>query len=203
MYGIQVRTRKYQLKRRAERHAETRRRIIEATAELHRTLGPAHTSILAIAKRAGVERPTVYRHFPTVEALFTACTAHHWANNPLPDPEAWLAIESPTARLQQALREYYAYYMQHEVMLWNVQRDLHDHPEFRRFGAHRLRHIERAMEVLTAVWPTSGENHLLKAAIAHSIDFFAWRSLHQQGLTDDEIVQLMIGFMHSAVHHNA
>ena len=195
--------RKYQLKRRAERHEETRRRIIEATAELHRTIGPAQTSISAIAKRAGVERPTVYRHFPTTETLFAACTAHHWANNPLPDHEAWLEIESPTARLQQALQEHYAYYTRHEAMLWNVQRDLYDHPELRRFGAHRMRHRQRATQVLTAIWSARGENRLLTAAIAHSIDFFAWRSLHQLGLSDDEIIALMIGMVQSAVHNGA
>ena len=85
--------RTYRLKRRAERQNETRERIVEAAVDLHTTLGPARTSILAIAERAGVERPTVYRHFPTTESLLTACTAHHWAQQPAPDPEPSLGLK--------------------------------------------------------------------------------------------------------------
>jgi AcrR family transcriptional regulator len=200
---MRVMARKYQLNRRAERHEETHRRIIEATAELHSTMGPAHTSVLAIARRAGVERPTVYRHFPTTEALFAACTAHHWANNPLPDPEIWLGIPNATERLQQALRDHYAYYARHEAMLWNVQRDLYDNPELRRFGGYRISHRQRAIEILAGAWSVKGESHrLLRAAIAHAVDFFAWRSLHQLGLLDEEVITLMINMALGAVDNS-
>src|SRR5438552_15155801 len=77
--------RKYQLKRRAERQEETRQRIVEATIALHQTVGGAGATISAIAARAGVERPTVYRHFPDERALLTACTGHYLALNPPPD----------------------------------------------------------------------------------------------------------------------
>ena len=52
--------RKYEMKRRAERQEETRQRITEATVELHEALGPAKTTISAIAEKAGVQRLTVY-----------------------------------------------------------------------------------------------------------------------------------------------
>jgi AcrR family transcriptional regulator len=186
--------RKYRLKRRAERQEETRLRIVEATVDLHCTIGPARTSILAIAERARVERPTVYRHFPTLDSLFTACSSHLWSKNPPPDPELWLEIEDPEARLRRGLGELYAFYSRHESSLWNILRDLEDMPELRKFAAHRVKHRERVREVLASAWNHRGRRrHLVLAAIGHAIDFFAWRSLRRQQLTDKEIIELMIG----------
>src|SRR6476646_9149441 len=84
--------RPYTMRRRAELEEETRRRITESAVELHEELGPAQTSISAIADRAGVRRSTVYRHFPDEDALFAACSAHWRAANPPPDPSLWSAI---------------------------------------------------------------------------------------------------------------
>ena len=103
-------TRKYVLKRRAERKADTRRRIVEATVELHSSEGPARTTISAIAERAGVERHTVYAHFPDERALFDACTAHWASLHPSPDPTPWLAIEDRERRLRGALHGVYGWY---------------------------------------------------------------------------------------------
>src|SRR5918992_694895 len=99
------RGRKLKLKRRAERMEETRRRIVEATVALHTTVGPARTSISAIAERAGVQRLTVYRHFPDEQSLFRACTSHGLAADLPPDPAAWRHIADPEARLRTALAE--------------------------------------------------------------------------------------------------
>src|SRR3954469_20083307 len=85
-------TRKYELKKRAERQAETRRRIVEATEELHRTVGPARTTISEIAERAGVQRLTVYNHFPEERELFAACSAHFMAEVPPPSPRDWVPV---------------------------------------------------------------------------------------------------------------
>jgi AcrR family transcriptional regulator len=189
--------RHYRLKRRAKRQDETRQRIVEAAVELHTTLGPRRTSILAIAERAGVERPTVYRHFPTTEALFTACSSHDWAENPPPDPEPWLQIESPEARLRHALGELYAYYSARETALWSILRDLEDTPELRRFGANHVRHHERMLEVLATGW-RDHNNPKFRAALGHATDFFAWRSLHRHGLSSDQAADLMVALARSA-----
>jgi Bacterial regulatory proteins, tetR family len=53
--------------------AATRQRITEVAIELHGTVGPARTTLSAVAKQAGVQRHTVYRHFPTEADLFDAC----------------------------------------------------------------------------------------------------------------------------------
>src|SRR3712207_979644 len=110
-------SRPYTLRRRAQAHAETRRRIVEATVDLHATVGPARTTISAIAERAGVERLTVYRRFPDERPLLEACSGHWLAAHPPPDPAAWASLEDPPARLARALDELYAYYDRTEPML--------------------------------------------------------------------------------------
>src|SRR4051812_49437086 len=95
--------RTYQKKRRAEQQAEPRQRIVEAMVELHREVGPARTTISAIAERAGVERLTVYRHFPDERSMFEACTTHYATEVPGPDPAAWAGIDVPTERIRAAL----------------------------------------------------------------------------------------------------
>src|SRR5688572_2000552 len=102
--------RKYELKQRAERLEDTRRRIVEATVDLHRSVGPASTRISEIARRAGVQRVTVYNHFPDDSSLLTACSAHWRALHPAPDPGRWRAEEDVAARLRLGIRELYAWY---------------------------------------------------------------------------------------------
>src|SRR5204863_5240114 len=115
--------RPYRMKRRAELEEQTRRRITESAVALHEELGPAQTSISAIAEHAGVRRSTVYRHFPDEDALFDACSAHWRAANPPPDPRVWAAIEDPAARTERALRELYAFYARTEPMYTSLLRD--------------------------------------------------------------------------------
>jgi AcrR family transcriptional regulator len=190
--------RKYKLKRRAVRQEETRRRIVDAAIDLHGTIGPARTSIAALAERADVERPTVYRHFPTPESLLQACSSQHWAEYPPPDPELWLAINDPEVRISKGLGELYAYYAVHEVRIWVILRDLEEMPELRPFAAQRIAHRQRVRDVLLGAWPDRGlRRKLLIAAVSHAVDFFAWRSLHRQGLTDAEIIELMLGLVRS------
>jgi hypothetical protein len=59
--------RKYEMKKRAERQRETRRKIVEATVELHRTRGPAHTTVSEIAKRRGGEQADRLQPLPQLD----------------------------------------------------------------------------------------------------------------------------------------
>jgi len=184
--------RRYKLKRRAQQQRDTRRRIVEATIELHSKFGPMRTSILAIAERAGVERPTVYRHFPTTDELFATCSDHYWKRHPLPDPDSWRGIGDPVIRLRHGLKQLYAYYRQHELTLWNVLRDLEDHPELRRFARHPIERLQQSAEVLSTGWRRRGQAPAwLQAGLGHATDFFAWRSLRRQGLSDGKVVEFM------------
>ena len=86
---------KYELKARAESQQATRDRIAAAAASLHEEVGIAQTTVADIARRAGVQRLTVYNHFPDLAALLPACTAHYRAEHPVPDLTAALALERP------------------------------------------------------------------------------------------------------------
>jgi AcrR family transcriptional regulator len=182
--------RSYQLKRRAERQSETRQRIIEATIELHQTIGPAQTTISEIAERAQVGRVTVYRHFPDEATLSRACSGQYFERHPFPDPERWQKIADPAERLQTGLRETYAYHRTTEAMISHAVADARDHPVMAPYHAH----WQHAADILTAPWRTRGSRRtMLHAAIALALSFDTWRTLTQeQGLSDDRAIALML-----------
>ena len=100
-------TRRYRKRLRAEQEQQTRQAITEAAVRLHGTLGPARTTVSAIAEEAGVQRATVYRHFPDEPSLFQACSGHYMAMHPPPDPTRWMEIADPAERLREALADVY------------------------------------------------------------------------------------------------
>jgi AcrR family transcriptional regulator len=181
--------REYKLRRRAEKQDETRRRIVEATIELHQTIGSG-ASFSQVAERAGVGRVTVYRHFPDELALWRACSGHYLEQNPLPDPDAWRALADPTERLRTGLRETYAYHRANEAMFARALADVSDHPVMAPYHEH----WRRAAEVLVEPWPARRRQRtLLRAGIGLALSFDTWRSLaREQGLSDDEAVELML-----------
>ena len=185
--------RPYRMTRRAELEEQTRRRITESTVELHEQLGPARTSISAVAERAGVRRSTVYRHFPDEAALFAACSSHWRAANPPPDPRNWAAIDDPGARTDAALSDLYAFYRRTQGMYTSLLRDEPVLPIVQRLlrGFHDyLRTIE---DILMAGRGLRGQAaSRTRAAIGHAVAFSTWRSLtHDQGLSDADAVRLM------------
>ena len=186
--------RKYELQRRAERQEETRRRIAAATAALHEEVGPARTTISAIAARAGVERLTVYRHFPEERELLRACQQHYLTAHPPPDPAPWAAIADPAERLHAALRALYAYYRETEAMTANVLRDLPAVPALAEVAADLPRFYAAVRAMLAAGWDMPDKGHaLVLAALGHALDFETWRSLaRRQGLTDEQAVEVMV-----------
>lgn len=185
--------RKYELGRRAERQAETRRRIVEATAALHQEVGPAKTTISAIAKRAGVERLTVYRHFPEERELLRACQEHFLTSHPIPDPTPWSRIDDPPARLRSALVALYAYYRATEAMTANVLRDAPSLPALGDLLEGLPRYLTGVRDLLLRGWNVrEGDRALLEAAAGHALDFETWRSLtRRQELTDDRAAEMM------------
>jgi AcrR family transcriptional regulator len=187
-------TRKYELKQRAESREATRARIVSATVELHEAVGPGRTTISAIAERAGVQRLTVYRHFPEERLLFEACSGHWAAQNPVPDLSVWEAVGQPEERLHLALNEIYAYYRRTEGMTGNLLRDLPTSPVLREVAEPFLEYWAAARDVLAAGWKARGRTRtLLRAAIGHALEFETWRSLtRREGLGDDEAAETMV-----------
>lgn len=186
--------RPYRLKERARRQEETRRRITEAAIELHGTVGAARTTITAIAERAGVERLTVYRHFPDVGSLLEACSAHWRATHPPPDPSSWATIEDPPQRLRVALRRIYDYYESNEQMLANNLRDAAEIPTLAELMGAFAAYQDGVRSTLRRGWPVRGRRRArLEAALGHALDFETWRSLaRRRGLAAPAAVDLMV-----------
>jgi AcrR family transcriptional regulator len=188
-------TRTYQLKRRAERVTETRNRIVEATVELHTSIGPARTTISDIAELAGVQRHTVYAHFRDQRELFGACSAHWAALHPFPDPARWLAVEEPEQRLRKALQAIYDWYehVEHSVAIF--ERDAKVHDVTAEFVARRKQRTLALRDALAQGWP---RRKVVRAAIGHALEFETWRSLtRDQRLTPKQTVDAMLSFVSS------
>jgi AcrR family transcriptional regulator len=185
--------RPYRMKRRAELEEMTRRRITESAVALHGTLGPARTSISALAEHAGVRRSTVYRHFPDEAALFAACTAHWMADHPVPDIGAWAAIEDPDARLRAALDALYPYYRRTARMLENLIRDETVSELVRENFAGYRQYLAAARDALVRGRRSRGRARTReRAAIGHALAFATWRSLAlDEGLDDAQAAELM------------
>ncbi len=192
--------RRYRKRRRAELEDETRRRITEAAVDLHGTLGPARTTVSAVAERADVQRATVYRHFPDEEALFAACSAHWIAAHPLPDLATWAQIADPGERLGVALAERYAWFERGERMLERTTRDAALVPAMERPVATSAAWAEAAADVLLRGRPQRGaRRQTVRAAIAHAISFPTWRSLvREQQLPPTAAVDLMVALVAAA-----
>ena len=181
--------RRYELKRRAEKQSQTRQRIVEAIVELHRTVGPARTTVSAIAEQAGVERLTVYRHFPGEAEQIAACSAHWRALHPRPQLERWQALADPAERLRVGLTELYAFFADTEPMLANILRDAPLVPPLQPSAAGIAGFLAAARDTLAAGWP---DRSLLHAALGHAVQIEMWRSLvRTQGLSDARAVELM------------
>jgi AcrR family transcriptional regulator len=178
--------------RRQEAVEAMRTRIATAAFELHATVGPAQTSISAVAEKAGVQRHTVYHHYPDLGALFRACTEHGMQVTRTPEADPWRAIDEPPARLRHGLGELYAYYRANARLLGNFARDMQLMLDVGGAEAFMDRMTE-LFGVLAADWPgTEADQRLRMAAIGHAMAFETWRSLTNNGLSDNEAIDLMV-----------
>jgi AcrR family transcriptional regulator len=173
--------RKYELKARAESQQATRDRIAAAAASLHEEVGVAKTTVADIARRAGVQRLTVYNHFPDLDALLPACTAHYRAEHPLPDLDAALALADATERLQAVLASLYGWYRENATMQRRVQGERGSVPELDAW-------LQRSTDVmLTTLADRLADGFAQPDArplIALALDFWTWQRLDREGLDD-------------------
>lgn len=183
-------SRRYQKSKRALDEQATRARIVDAAVHLHGTVGPARTTLAAVARTAGVTRATLYRHFADDETLFLACSGEWRSRQRLPAPEAWKAHPDGLARLRTGLTDIYAYYREAESMLRLVLRDRDVIPE--RLVEARLAAEREWRATLLAPFPHRRKT--LRATISHATDFTTWDSLCIGGeLSDRAAVELMVG----------
>ena len=182
--------RTYQLRKRAERQEETRRRIVEAAIDLHGTIGPARTSVSAIAERAGVQRHTFYRYFPDERSLGLACSGLYTQRNPMPDPDQWRDIRDPDKRLRKGLAELYAYYERNEPMLSNVTRDMASDPVVAEITQMRF---GPPLAAIRSVLANGRRSKRALAMLDVALAFSTWRTLtSESGLRRSEAVETMV-----------
>jgi AcrR family transcriptional regulator len=170
--------RRYEQRARAEKQEETRRRIAAATAELHATVGPAQTTIAAIAKRAGVQRPTVYNNFASDKELFAACQAHFMSQSPPP------ALD-PADGLETVLRRLYRWWRANEAMSGNVARDRGVVPALDEL----MRETSDAR--FDALADALGHDRESRALIRVALTFSTWQTLARRGLSDAAAARLV------------
>jgi AcrR family transcriptional regulator len=184
--------RKYELKARAESQEATRARIAAAAASLHEEVGIAKTTVADIARRAGVQRLTVYNHFPDLAALLPACTAHWMAERPMPDLEPALGIDDPVDRLRAALTLLYGWYRNNAPMMRAVFGERASVPELDAW-------MTASTDPVVAELAARLSEGLDRPLVALALDFWTWQRLDREGLDDESAAELMT----RAVHHAA
>jgi AcrR family transcriptional regulator len=196
-----ARKRKYELKARAEAQEETRRRITEATVGLHLEVGPAKTTISEVAKRAGVQRLTVYNNFPDETSLLGACSAHWLGQHPPPDPGTWQSVRDPVRRARAAVTTLYGYYRETEPMTANVMRDAQTMPALAGIVEQGWGPFLTALrDDLASAWERGGpQNPALRAALGIALRFGTWRALaRDEGMSDEGAADLAIAMARGA-----
>jgi AcrR family transcriptional regulator len=189
--------RPYELKARAESQRRNRARIAAAAAELHQEQGVAKTTVADIARRAGVQRLTVYNHFANLSELLPACSAHYRGQHPQPNFEEALALEDPAARVRAVLRGLYGWYRDNERMMLNVHGERGAVPELDAWmiqSADRQL-AERTLTLARGFRRKGTRATRLRAVIALSLDFWTWRRLAREGLNDDAAADMMTGLV--------
>ena len=186
------------MRKRADDVAETRQRIVEAAVRLHGTIGPAATTVSALAAEAAVTRLTVYRHFPDDLTLFSACSQHWAADQTFPDPERWKLIDDGEVRVTTGLTDVYRFYREAEPMLTNVRRDQAFLPEEIR---ERTAATEQSYcDALVSGFPARGQSReLVRATLHHAISYWTWHSLCLTNrIKNEEAVRLMTALVMAA-----
>lgn len=188
MFSETEMARNYTLKRRADQQAETRQRIVDAAVELHGTVGPARTSLSMVAEKAGVQRNTLYAHFPDERSLLMACSGESLERDPPPDAEAWRGVPGPE-RLQTALSDVYGWFGGNAQLLGCVLRDAEHYAPVQEVSALRYGpYIGAWHEVLG-----EGLSPTQQALLHLALSFHTWRALvAEAGLPDAAAVDAMV-----------
>jgi len=180
--------RRYELKARAEAQQATHDRIAAAAAGLHEEVGIAKTTVADIARRAGVQRLTVYNHFPDLDALLPACTSHYLAAHPRPDLGPALALEDPGERLRAVLTALYGWYRENAPMQRRVLGERATVPEL---DAWLARSSDVMLAEMAAHLSEGFDPPGAQALVALALDFWTWQRLDREGLDHDPAAALM------------
>jgi len=193
---IEMKRRKYTLKQRALQQERTRERIVDAAMALHEELGPAETTISALAERAGVQRLTVYRHFADEHEILRACSSKWFGLHPPPDI-ADVPDSAPVDRTRAALRELFKYYEETRDMWSSLYRDLDRTPALEAPMSVFESYLSSLCRELATGWAASRPKRL-RATLAHALRFSTWQSLTRQGLQRNAMTNLVCDWIVAA-----
>jgi AcrR family transcriptional regulator len=193
MNTVSTQKRKYELKARAESQQRTRERIAAAAAELHEEVGVGKTTVADIARRAGVQRLTVYNHFADLGELLPACSAHFLQAHPRPQIDKALVLEDPGDRVRAVLEGFYGWYRDTEPMMLNVHGERGAVPELDDWMRQSSdRQLGELADGLAAGFGLRGKRReRLRAFIALALDFWTWHRLSREGFDDEAAADLM------------
>jgi AcrR family transcriptional regulator len=191
-----MKKRQYKQKARAEQAQETRQLIVEATVMLHEELGPAQTSIKAIAEQAGVQRLTVYRHFPDETSLFKACSSHWLGLHPPPAVSDCEDAGDPVTQTSKTLLSFYHYYRQTERMWSSIYRDIDEVEALREPMSKFESYIDAVRDELLSAWKVKAKDkNKLSLTLRHCLRYSTWRSLKNDKLSDKKMVDLVMSWL--------
>ena len=193
---IQMKKRRYRLKERAAQQRETRERIVDAAMTLHEELGPAATTISALADRAGVQRLTVYRHFATDREISEACSSKWFGRHPPPDIST-TTDGAPAERTRAKIRALYDYYAETQSMWRSLYRDLGKIPAVDEALAQFDDYLTALAGTVLGDWAPR-KSKRLRATIGHSLRFSTWESLQAQGLGRRAMVEVVGSWVEAA-----
>lgn len=181
---MKAQKRSYRMRARRDQLEDTRTRIVDAVVSLHEECGPRHTTVSEIARRAGVERLTVYRHLPDEAAQFQACSHRFLEKNPPPDPATWTGLPDPEQRLLTALGALYTYFGRTRRMLANIHRDAPDYPVLREILAGFEAYLGGIADDLARPARGGRASRRRTAVLRHAVRFETWRSFEADGVDD-------------------
>jgi len=169
------------MSKRATAAAATRRRIVDATRELHTEQGIAATSWDQIAARAGVGVGTVYRHFPTLDDLVPACGEISMDIVALPSagsaPALFDGLDEPAARIARLVSEVFAIYERGAPELHVVRREPDAHPSVAELNTT----LEATLTALVeAALP--GASPQDRAVTRAMVDLDSWEAMRRAGV---------------------
>ena len=180
--------RKYDLGKRAESVEETKRRIIDATFELHNEQGVAATTLPEVAQRADVALGTVYRYFPTIDDLVAGCSGQVMSMLLPPGPEIFAGVEPVAKRVGILVRERFAMYERGARQI-EVARCEQGRVAALRVWVRQdaLQHVDLVRE---AMRPVGRRRHIINQAVALT-DFYVWRAFANNGVPTQQAAEII------------
>jgi len=174
--------RRYRLGRRAEAAAATRRRIVEATIQVHDEQGITRTSVRDVAHRAGVSPATVLNHFPDMRDLVRACGQLSSEQFPMPTEAVLAGARDAADAVRLAARALFTWWEQMGPGWDHLQIDRRTLPEVDAW----LLDVDRRHRALVARAAGDDVPEAVISVLTALTSRGAWQSLHASGLDPEQ-----------------